>query len=238
MFEELVFAEVEAAFQAADARNFGRKEKQNDICTCRQCRLDVACYVLNRLEPHYVVSSRGILRDEYFDMDKRQKMADIASLIYRGIKQVNLNRRPGFKHTREDEQVSQTAAAYFNIPVIIGNLFNGSTFEPVSDMAVELYMDGQLAVMKNANWQNPCNLVKKTEGKFTFWPASVPSGHAGEQKLFNFSVKVPQAELPPLVYYFELPVVSENESVNTLTMNRTHKISDLYLFDRADAYED
>ena len=28
-------------------------------CTCRQCRMDVACFVLNRLKPEYVLSGRG-----------------------------------------------------------------------------------------------------------------------------------------------------------------------------------
>ncbi|MDR1256342.1 MAG: late competence development ComFB family protein, partial [Spirochaetaceae bacterium] len=226
LFEETVFAAVEAAFKDINSKN-----KANVICTCRQCRLDVACYVLNRVKPHYIVSSRGIQHDEQLDIEKQQQAADIASLVYRGIEQVNLNRRPGFKHTPDTEAVGTSAAAYFNIPVIIGRLFNGRTFEPVNGIAVELYMDGQLAVMKDANWQNPCELVKKTEGTFTFWPASVPAGQTGEQKLFNFLIKASLPEMPPLVYYFELPVISEKDQINAVTMNRTHKISDLYLFD-------
>jgi competence protein ComFB len=224
LYEELVFAEVEAA--CAVIRN-----SATDICTCGQCRLDAACYVLNRLKPHYIVSSRGIQHGEHLGLEKRQRLADIASLVYEGIKQVNLNRRPGFKHTPDDETAGPPAAAYYNIPMIIGRLFNGRTFEPASGIAVELFMDGPPAVMKDANWQNPCELVKKTEGTFTFWPASVPADRPGDQKLFNFSIKAQLPDLPPLVYHFELPVISEKDQINAVTMNRTHKISDLYLFD-------
>jgi competence protein ComFB len=232
LLEEMVFAEVESAFANINS------EKGNAVCTCRQCRLDVACYVLNRLRPHYIVSSRGIQRDEQLDIEKQQQAADIAGLIYKGIKQVNLNRRPGFKHTPDAETVNAPASAYFNIPVIIGRLFNGRTFEPVSGIAVELYIDGQFSVMKDASWQNPCELTKKTEGTFTFWPASIPAGQTDEQKLFNFLIKTSLPEMPPLVYHFELPVVSENVQINAVTMNRTHKISDLYLFDVVEEYDD
>jgi competence protein ComFB len=233
LFEELVFAEVETAFA-----NINSKNKGNAVCTCWQCRLDVACYVLNRVKPHYIVSSRGIQHDEQLDLEKQQRAADIASLVYRGIEQVNLNRRPGFKHTPGAEPVNAPAAAYFNIPVIIGRLFNGRTFEPASGISVELYIDGQLAVMKDANWQNPCELIKKTEGTFTFWPASVPADRTGEQKLFNFLIKASLPDLPPLAYYFELPVISEKDQINAVTMNRTHKISDLYLFDVVEQDDD
>jgi competence protein ComFB len=96
---------------------------------------------------------------------------------------------------------------------------------------VELQLDGKLVVMKDANWQNPCKLIKKTEGTFTFWPESLRTNNAGEQKWFNFSIVVPSHSTPALVHHFELPVVSEDKLVNTVAMYRTHKIADLYIFD-------
>jgi competence protein ComFB len=226
LFEEVVFTEVEAAYAS-----IARQNKADDICTCRQCQLDTACYVLNRIKPHYIVSSRGIQHDEQLDIEKQQQLVDIVSLVYEGIKQVNLHRRPGFKHTSDAESACLAATAYYNIPVIIGKLLNGRTFEPVSGVAVELYIDGQLAKMKDGNWQNPCELIKKTEGTFAFWPAILPADVPDEQKLFNFSIKARLPEFPPLVHHFELQVVSEKDQINAITMNMTHKISDLYLFD-------
>ncbi|MDR0382723.1 MAG: late competence development ComFB family protein [Spirochaetaceae bacterium] len=229
LVEELVFAEVEAACDSINNLN-----KNDDLCTCRQCRLDTACYVLNRLKPHYVVSSRGIMREEQLDINKQQQLADIASLVYRGIKHVNLNRRPGFKHMREDRAVNAPSVACFNLPVIIGRLLNGRTFEPASGIAVELYVDGLLAEMKDANWQNPCVLSEKTEGTYTFWPASVPSGRNCKKRLFHFSIKAQPAGSAPLIHHFELPVFSEKKPIYAVNLNRTHKISDLYLFDTAE----
>jgi competence protein ComFB len=226
VMEELVFAEVERA-----CIDIKKEVNKQGICTCSQCQMDVACYVLNRLEPHYIVSSRGILREEHFDVRNQQKIADITSLVYKAFEQVNLNRRPGFEHINNDKADNTTAKAYFNIPVIIGRIFDGKTFEPVYNIDVELKLNGELVKMKDANWQNPCKLIKKTEGTFTFWPESLPADRVGEQKLFNFSITAPIPELPPLVHHFELPVVSEKDLVRTVGMNRTHKITDLYIFD-------
>ncbi|MDR1363451.1 MAG: late competence development ComFB family protein [Spirochaetaceae bacterium] len=229
VMEELVFSEVDKVCAVI------KQDKIQNVCTCAQCRLDAACYALNRLEPHYIVSSRGILREEHFDVENMQKLADITSLVYQGLRQVNINRRPGFDHYDREAHKDVEAAAYFNIPVIIGSVFNGRTFEPVAGIDVGLLLNCELAQMKDANWQNPCRLIKKTEGSFTFWPISIPAKKAGEQKIFKFSVKAPLLEganrFPALIHHFELSIVSEKELVNSIAMNRTHKISDLYMFD-------
>jgi competence protein ComFB len=229
--EELVFSEVEKVCYSI------RKDNLENICTCTQCRSDAACYALNRLEPHYIASSRGLLREEQFGVENLQKLADISSFVYQGLKQVNINRRPGFKHTNNIDHTDTKAAAYFNIPVIIGRIFNGRTFEPVTGIDVELLLNGEPAKMKDANWQNPCKLVKKTEGTFTFLPMNLPAKKNGERKLFNFSIKAPLENLPTLIHYFELPVVSEKDLINSIDMTRTHKISDLYIFDAEEKKE-
>jgi competence protein ComFB len=232
VMEELVFSEVENVCEGI------KKDKIQDICTCAQCRLDAACYALNRLGPHYIASSRGILREEHFDVENIQKSADITSLVYQGLKQVSARRRPGFDHTesldrQEDIDYRDTKVeAYFNIPVIIGRLFNGRTFEPVTGINIELLSNEELVKMKDANWQNPCKLNKKTEGAFTFWPLSVPSKKSGEQRNFSFTIRAMIPDIPPLIHHFELPVVSEKDLINSITMNRTHKVADLYLFDK------
>jgi competence protein ComFB len=225
VMEEIVFSEVEKACAAI------KKDNTQNICVCPQCQLDAACYALNRLEPRYIVSSRGVLREDNFNIENQQKIADITALIYQGLKQVSLNRRPGFDHSGNIKTSAIVAESYFNIPVIIGRIFNGRNFEPVSDTDVELYSDEKLVVMKDANWQNPCRLIKKTEGTFTFWPESFPAKKIGEKKLFTFSIKAMAGNAAPLIHHFEIPVVSEKDIINTVTMNRTHKIADLYMFD-------
>jgi competence protein ComFB len=226
VMEELVFEGIEKA-----CADIGEEPGKGDICTCPQCRIDAACFVLNRLKPHYIVSNRGILREKHFDTKHLQKIADITTLVYDAFKQVSLHRRPGFEHTCNNNPVKKAADAYFNIPVIIGRIFNGKTFEPMCDIDVELRLDGKLAVMKDANWQNPCTLIKLTEGTFTFWPASIPTDNADERKWFNFSITASLPGLPPIIHHFELPVVSERDLITTVAIHRTHKTADLYMFD-------
>jgi competence protein ComFB len=225
VMEELVFAEVEKVCASI------KKDNMPNICVCPQCQLDAACYALNRLEPRYIVSSRGILREDNFNIEHQQKIADITTLIYQGLKQVSLNQRPGFDHSGNTKTGAVPAEAYFNIPVIIGRIFNGRNFEPISDTDVELYSDEKPVVMKDANWQNPCRLIQKTEGTFTFWPESLPAKKLGEKKLLNFSIKAQIENAAPLVHHFEIPIISEKYIINTVAMNRTHKIADLYMFD-------
>ena len=55
---DIVFAQVTEVCDSIE------KNKKGELCTCHQCRIDTACYVLNRIEPHYISSNRGITRIE------------------------------------------------------------------------------------------------------------------------------------------------------------------------------
>jgi hypothetical protein len=94
VMEELVFTEVERACE-----DINNESDKRSICTCPQCQMDVACFVLNRIEPHYIISSRGILREKHFDTRNQQKIADITTLVYQAFNHVSMNRRPCFEHT-------------------------------------------------------------------------------------------------------------------------------------------
>ena len=54
--EDIVITRVDEIFKTLD------EEGNKKFCTCNQCRLDVICYVLNRLRPHYIVSHKGASR--------------------------------------------------------------------------------------------------------------------------------------------------------------------------------
>jgi len=229
--EELVFSEVERACADID-----KEKDKKGICTCPQCRLDAACYVLNRVEPRYIVSSRGLVREDQSTVENQQKGADITSLVFEALGLVGKNRRPGFDHSGKGEG-GKAARAYFNFPMIIGRLFNGQNFDPACGVDVELVRDGKPVTMKDANWQNPCGLNTKTAGAFTFWPESESTEKAGERKLFHFSIKAAPAGLVPLNHVFTVPVISEHELVSTVAMHRTHKLADLYLFESGEEDE-
>ncbi|MDR1586482.1 MAG: late competence development ComFB family protein [Treponema sp.] len=232
--EDIVFSKVQAIFDSI--RDEGNPEK---FCLCNRCRLDTTCYVLNRSEPRYVVSNRGVARLEKEGFRKQQIEADIAALAYEGLKRVNHNQRPNVNHS---EDLAERAAAsnmpVFNIPTILGRVFNGVTFAPISGIKIELRRNGELVIMKDYNWQNPYTLVSNTEGTFTFWPNSIPAEAADIHKIFEYLVKIETSDYEPLTHFFKIPVISEVQSAVSYSMGRTFKLPDLYLFPPGGAGEE
>ncbi|MDR1468506.1 MAG: late competence development ComFB family protein [Spirochaetaceae bacterium] len=226
--EDLVLKEVDAICDEIETS--GQKP---ELCTCGQCRLDAACYVLNRTQPSYVVSNRGVARLERETLERRQKGIDLTVLIYKALEDVAHNRRPNFDHqshsSKEAEYVARDRTV-FNIPVIIGRVFNGVNFEPLSGIDVELVQGGELVAMRDANWQNPYRFVKDTEGTFTFWPRPAEAKTAGEQSVFEFAVRIKTEGFETLNHFFEVLVVSEGVADVPFSMSRTFKLQDLYLF--------
>jgi competence protein ComFB len=225
--EDLVFSQVEEICDTIE------RESKGQVCTCRQCRVDTACYVLNRMAPHYISSNRGVARVGQETIARQQKEADIATLVYEGIRRVNHNQRPFIVHGTKNVSPEEVAAnPVFNIPTIIGRLFNGVNFEPLSGITVELRRNGDLVAMKDPTWRNPYSVVPNTEGTFTFWPTSIPAEANGLRKVFEYSVKIEAPEFETLTHFFTIPVISEIQTAGAgaYSMDKTFKIPDLYMF--------
>jgi competence protein ComFB len=228
--EDMVFAKVETIFDS-----IVKEGNPENFCLCYQCRMDTACYVLNRTEPRYIISNRGVARIEQEGLERQQKDADITALVYEGLKRINHNQRPNSRHTggaAASGPASKTPV--FNIPTIVGRLFNGANFAPMSDIKIELHRNGDLVAMKDGNWQNPYFLVPNTEGTFTFWPIPVPAESADLRRIFEYSLRVEAPGLETLNHFFKIPVISEIQSAPTYSMGRTFKLPDLYMFPPGD----
>jgi competence protein ComFB len=204
------------------------------LCLCEQCRLDTICYTLNRVEPRYIVSNRGLTRVEREGSERHQAHADITALVYKGLQQVNHNLRPTAVHddTLPESIVKKLS---FDIPTIVGRLFDGETFAPVSGVTVELHCNGELVPMRNTNWQNPYTLVANTPGTFTFWPAPVPAAMVDMHHIFEYSITIESPKYDTLTHFFKIPTVSTFQVEPTYFMNRTFKLPDLYLFSPGEA---
>jgi competence protein ComFB len=231
--EDIVFTQVNKVCDSIE------KDKTGEICTCRQCRIDTACYVLNRVGPYYISSNRGVTRVEQETIARQQKEAEIVSLVYEGIRKVNHNLRPFINHgARNADPETAPNTPMFNIPTIVGRIFNGLKFEPLSEAKVELHRNGDLVVMKDATWQNPFNVVPNTEGTFTFWPTSVPVKSVNAHKVFEYSVRIEAPDLEPLTHFFKIPVTSEVLTAENYSMERSFKLPNLYMFPQGGAEDD
>ena len=223
--EDRVFDSVKNIFEAI--KNEGNPNK---FCLCEQCKLDTICFALNRIEPRYIVSNRGITRMDQDWSGRMQNDADIASLIYRGLRQVNHNLRPNALH---DDAVKIGEAEHgpsFKIPTIVGRIFDGGTFAPVEGAVVELRREGELVSMRNTNWQNPFTLVANTPGIFSFWPNPIHADAVEEANILEYTLKIESPQYETLTQFFKVPVVSNIDDSYSFCPDKTFKIPDLYLF--------
>jgi len=229
--EDVIINSVEKIFEIIKTEG-----NPGGLCLCEQCKIDTICYTLNRIMPHYIVSNRGITHREQDWIDKQQTEADIATLIYKGLRVVNHNLRPTAVHNEiayEDRVLNEPA---FYIPMIIGRLFDGETFAPLAGVTVELRNKGELVPMRNRNWQNPFTLVTNTPGAFTFWPAPIPAHTLDVHATFEYSIKIESPQYETLTHFFKVPAVSSMMTAYaSASMDRTFKLPDLYLFHPGEA---
>jgi len=227
--EDNVIRTVQEVFDAVK-----KEGNPEGLCLCEQCKLDTVCYTLNRIEPRYIVSNRGLTRVEKDGTERHQANADITALVYKGLKHVNHNQRPTATHddSLPDSIVKKLS---FDIPTIVGRLFDGETFAPISGVTVELYHNGELVPMRNSNWQNPYTLIANTPGTFTFWPAPVPAAMVDMHQIFEYSIIINSPKYDTLTHFFKIPAVSAFKVDSTFFMNRTFKLPDLYMFSPGEA---
>lgn len=71
-------------------------KKQPSVCSCENCRADIAALALNRLEPHYVATEKGEAFSKALMLDTNHQTKVIIALL-EAIKIVEANPR----HERE-----------------------------------------------------------------------------------------------------------------------------------------
>jgi len=69
-----------------------KKDEFNDICTCKQCLLDIASYALNRLPVRYIVTHEGEVIAKLTEFE-RQLQVDAVSIITKAIKAISIKPR-------------------------------------------------------------------------------------------------------------------------------------------------
>ena len=191
-------------------------------CDCENCRLDTINYVLNRIPPRYIVSGRGVaynqgtlLKDSQLD----------------GMKLVSTAKRPYHKvATLMDNKEPGSQQPMFNFPTFIGNVFDGSTFEPITGANILLKLNGKAAFMMDSSWSNPCETYAASHGSFTFWVAPIAAQADKENKEFTFIIEATMEGYSPVTYSFVVPLVSETLDKRELNSVYSLKIQDIFLF--------
>jgi len=206
---------------------FKDKKIRKDLKTAAQHKLDVACYVLNRINPIYVVSGRGLA---YLDADyikKLQRDADLVTLIHQGIERVVNVKRPEYKEKHKKQHYKR--GQFFNFPIIRGRIFNSLNFEPVYGIKIKLYYNNKLTKMIEPNWQNPYPIVKYTAGTYLFWPHPLEAEKKGQHKKFEFEIVVDTKDYEKINHYLQIAIEADDTLIDYFRVNNVHIIKDLYL---------
>ena len=205
-----------------------KKKEEFDMADCLQCRLDVACYVLNRIKPEYIISGRGLLHFEDNYHELLQTKVDMVTLINAGIKKVSKTKRSYYNSKETNKNI--TTRFVFNFPSIIGSVVRGDNFVPAENLSISLLFENIPSKMIDNTWQNPFAIVKSTNGSYTFMPAPVAADEENEERTFNFELRIDDSSFESINHFFKLTLKSEKTLVTTFSIGRTHKIESLYLF--------
>ena len=195
--------------------------------TSRLCRLDAACYVLNRLPSRYVTSARGMAHVETDISENPQTLIDVVTMAHEALRRVSYVKRSYYGDA--EPAAPPVEGPHFNFPTIKGRVFHGLTFEPMSGIDVELHQDSGLVLMFDPRWQNPFQLGTGTYGTYLFWPRSVPAGE-DEVQTFDFVISAAIAGFEPIEHVFSLRIKADPRRAEVFRFDREHVISDLYLF--------
>jgi competence protein ComFB len=223
MMESIVLETVNEIFEDKRKEGF-------EMVDCLQCRLDVACYVLNRIKPEYIISGRGLLHFEDNYHEHLQTKVDMVTLVNAGIKKVVKTKRSYYNSKDTNKNIS--TRYMFNFPSIMGTALRGDTFVPVNDISVSLLFENTPAKMIDNTWQNPFSIVNSTHGSYTFMPEPVAADEEDEERLFHFEIRIEDEKYEPINHFFEFKLKSEKNIVTTFSIERTQKLEVLYLFEK------
>lgn len=213
---------------------------KNNICKCYQCRIDMACYALNKVRPMYVVSSRGVIHTENIKKEHIQDEIDIYATVAEAIDVVSGTRRhevserlTQFEDEIEDEiqKYKSDTGCYYNFPQIVGRIFDSNTISKIVEARISLFHGtGKDAIhMFNRLWTNPVDIVSQMKGTYSFWPAPMPAPKPGVQKDFQMNLEVYKEGYEKIRKFFYIRIISSNELRKFITKENIFYIDDIFI---------
>ena len=209
-------------------KEYRDKKPADELALVEEYMPDVACYVLNRIDPVYVVSGRGLAYLDIDYLEKLQRDADLVTLIHQGIERVTTVHRPHYDKKKSAKQ-GPVKGNFFNFPIIKGRIFNSLNFEPVFDLDVELLEKQERVTMIEETWPNPCRIVANTAGNFYFWPRPLPAQAIGERIRRELELAVRSDRFEEMRHFFTVELDAEEGVIDYFRVNKILTLKDLYL---------
>lgn len=224
LMEHFVKEQVDATYKWIKKEN-----PASPICECENCRLDVLCYVLNRVPPKYIVSSRGVNHTQRELENFKQVSADVDKIVMDGIRLISQSKRPNHSSSYSlsfENAKAKKRKPFFFFPVLSGYVYDGLTFESLVDAQISLFVNKKMANMLDPTWQNPCKTFKVTEGLYNFCVFPEKARRENLKREFNVLLKVEAPGYEDTSYSFTLPISSSLSKDSDYSL----KIQDLFLF--------
>jgi competence protein ComFB len=183
-------------------------KKENDKNNTLEYREDICAFVLNRINPNYVTSERGILHGLLDSRFLLQQKTDILLLIHEAISVIHERRDHEFKHI----DLEKETYTYF-FPHILGEVVEESTFSKVDDVKVTLLYQGRPVKMMSDGWNNPFLTNSGTMSYYHFWP--VLDEEPDPEKEYEFKLVFEHDKMEGKEYLFTVkPVKAVNMSAS------------------------
>jgi len=205
--------------------------------TSPACRVDAACFVLNRVPPRYVSSARGFAHTMRDLAGNSQSRVDLVALAHEGLRRVSRNRRfyygdpASLSSTSVGGPPAELSGPTFVFPVITGRILSGVTFEAADDLEVELRYQDKPIAMRDARWQNPFPISAWVGGTYSFLPYPFPADYDGQHGRFELALAVDDPRFESLRYYFSLHLVARNYEAHEFRLEE-YSLPDLFVLPR------
>lgn len=194
--------------------------------TTEESRVDVACFVLNRIPQRYVSSARGRAHIEQEEDHDQQLFVDMVTLAHEGFRRVTSVQRSFYD---EESRWQPARGPHVLFPTIKGRFFDGVSFAPISGVEAQLLRDGKLVPMIDTRWENPYLIDAQTAGTYIFWPAPVAAKNEQETLSFEFEIRVEAPGYEPFHHFFTVERASTSDVTLGLTASGEYGLPDLYL---------
>lgn len=149
--------------------------KEKNIPANTNMRMDIIAYTLNRVQPQYVTSARGVLHS--YDRGDTEENIEILNTIEKACEVIKRRKE---NPPMESIPIIEENGYYLTYPSIMGNICSANSFEKVENALVYMYYKDKLIEGYGVNFPNPAVVSKNVPGKymFCFMPKKVDSNES------------------------------------------------------------
>ncbi len=148
-------------------------------------KIELASYVLNRVKPMYITSSKGFAHIIKKYQNDPQFLADLMVMLNEGCKVIQKTKLSG-----PPSHELKKGTAYFFLPRIYGKVISSRTMLFVDEAKLTLYIDSEIAATHYSAWTNPLQLQPDADGIFSFAPMPISAAKTDETRTFQFKIVI------------------------------------------------